>query len=47
MSTSRIAQGNWAAGPDDSEEWMQLIDWEMLEWEATLPLAPQHGYFFF
>jgi hypothetical protein len=32
MSLNQSAQDNWKAGPDDLEEWMQLIDWETLDW---------------
>jgi len=32
MSADRSAEGNWIASPGDWEAWMELVDWQMLDW---------------
>ena len=32
MSADRSAEGNWTTSPDDWEAWMELIDWQTLDW---------------
>jgi hypothetical protein len=43
MSTNQNAQGNWTASSDDFEEWMELVDWETLDWIPDAPASATEG----
>ena len=43
MSTNETAPGNWTAGPDDLDAWMQFIDWETLDWIPDAPASAAQG----
>lgn len=39
MSADARTAADWTAGTEDWEPWMQLIDWEMLDWISGTPAS--------
>jgi hypothetical protein len=43
MPADQNNQSNWTAGANEWEPWMELVDWDTLDWIPNLPAVIGEG----